>query len=32
VVVVSHDQQLLEAIDLTHRWLVHRGEVTVEVL
>ena len=32
VLVVSHDEDLLRGIRLTHRWHVHRGRVSVEVL
>jgi ATPase subunit of ABC transporter with duplicated ATPase domains len=32
VLVVSHDERLLETIGITHRWLVERGAVSVEVL
>jgi ATPase subunit of ABC transporter with duplicated ATPase domains len=32
VLVVSHDEQLLAAIGLTHRWFVRGGDVSVEVL
>ena len=32
VLVVSHDESLLDGIRLTHRWVVARGRVLVEVL
>jgi ATPase subunit of ABC transporter with duplicated ATPase domains len=30
ILVVSHDAQLLDAIGITHRWMVDRGHVTVD--
>jgi len=32
VLVVSHDESLLDGIRLTHRWVVTRGRVRVETL
>jgi ATPase subunit of ABC transporter with duplicated ATPase domains len=32
VLVVSHDEQLLATIGLTHRWFVRGGDVSVEAL
>jgi ATPase subunit of ABC transporter with duplicated ATPase domains len=32
VLVVSHDEEFLAAIGLTHRWFVQRGHVTVQVI
>jgi hypothetical protein len=32
VLVVSHDESLLDGIRLTHRWTVARGRVTAEAL